>query len=199
MEENKSFDHLIDSFLLTKVGHTEGFLSIELCNQLRDHLQTLNNANLLKPSSIGSKKDQSLNVSIRSDKIYWLDHAHNNEYEHAFLDIMDAFILYLNQSCYAGIKSSEFHFALYEKGSFYRRHLDQFKNNQDRAFSMIMYLNDDWQDGDGGEICIYHADSVQLISPQNGHCVFFKSDELEHEVLLNHKPRMSITGWLKRK
>jgi SM-20-related protein len=28
--------------------------------------------------------------------------------------------------------------------------------------------------------------------------VFFKSDELLHEVLLTNERRMSVTGWLKR-
>jgi SM-20-related protein len=62
---------------------------------------------------------------------------------------------------------------------------------------MIMYLNEDWQASDGGELCIHHTDSLQHIAPENGKIVFFKSSELEHEVLLSHKPRMSITGWLK--
>jgi SM-20-related protein len=91
----------------------------------------------------------------------------------------------------------EFHYALYEKDSFYKKHLDQFQNNKSRAFTMIMYLNVDWQEKDGGELCIYHDDTVQRISPMNGKCVFFKSSELVHEVLLTHKPRLSITGWLK--
>ena len=63
---------------------------------------------------------------------------------------------------------------------------------------MIMYLNVDWQTVDGGELCIYHKDDTQVIAPMNGKCVFFKSDELEHEVLLINKPRMSITGWLRK-
>lgn len=62
---------------------------------------------------------------------------------------------------------------------------------------MIMYLNSDWQIDDGGELCIYNEDDCQHISPTQGKSVFFKSDELEHEVLLANKPRMSITGWLK--
>ena len=62
---------------------------------------------------------------------------------------------------------------------------------------MIMYLNEDWQLSDGGELCIHHKESLQHISPENGKIVFFKSSEIEHEVLLSHKPRMSITGWLK--
>ena len=62
---------------------------------------------------------------------------------------------------------------------------------------MIMYLNEDWVAADGGELCIHHADSLQNIAPENGRIVFFKSNELPHEVLVTNKKRMSITGWLK--
>jgi SM-20-related protein len=62
---------------------------------------------------------------------------------------------------------------------------------------MILYLNDQWQEQDGGELCIHHEQNIQLITPINGRSVFFKSNELRHEVLLTYKPRMSITGWLK--
>ena len=48
-----------------------------------------------------------------------------------------------------------------------------------------------------GELRIYHVDEEQNISPNNGKSVFFKSSDLAHEVLLTHKQRMSITGWLK--
>jgi SM-20-related protein len=110
---------------------------------------------------------------------------------------MDKFVRYLNRTCYTGITGYEFHYALYEQGSFYKRHLDQFKNNTSRAYSIIMYLNADWQEKDGGELVLYHLDHIQTIAPMNGKCVFFKSSELEHEVLITHQPRMSITGWLK--
>jgi len=56
-----------------------------------------------------------------------LDRGHENEYENDFLDQIDDFIKYLNRSCFAGITSYEFHYSLYEIGSFYKRHLDQFK------------------------------------------------------------------------
>ena len=112
---------------------------------------------------------------------------------------MDDFVQYLNETCYTGITSYEFHYAMYEKGSFYKRHLDRFRNDDRRLFSMITYLNADWQEGDGGELSIFHDDGqTQNISPTNGKSVFFKSDELEHEVLKTIVPRMSITGWLRR-
>ena len=134
---------------------------------------------------------------MRSDVIYWLDRKHNTTHENDFFDLVDAFVSHLNNTCYTGITGYEFHYALYEKGTFYKKHLDQFRNNDSRKYSMIMYLNDSWKEGDGGELNIHHTDSVQSISPVNGKSVFFKSNELVHEVLMANKPRMSITGWLK--
>ncbi|HUH73072.1 MAG TPA: 2OG-Fe(II) oxygenase [Chitinophagales bacterium] len=134
---------------------------------------------------------------IRSDIIYWLDRAHNDEHENSFFDLIDAFVLHLNSTCFTGITGYEFHYALYEKGSFYKKHLDQFRNNESRQYSLVMYLNENWQEIDGGELCIHHNDHFQMISPNNCKGVFFKSSEIEHEVLLTHQPRLSIVGWLK--
>ena len=110
---------------------------------------------------------------------------------------MDSFVLYLNATCYTGITGYEFHYTLYETGSFYKKHLDQFRNNDSRKYSMIMYLNTDWVIADGGELCIHHTGHLQHVNPTNGKTVFFQSNELEHEVLVTNKARMSITGWLK--
>lgn len=61
-----------------------------------------------------------------------------------------------------------------------------------------MYLNTGWKHSDGGELCIHHqSEELQMISPDNRKMVFFKSNELVHEVLVTHQPRLSITGWLK--
>ena len=127
--------------------------------------------------------------------IYWLDRSHNDLSENAFFDLMDEFVSYLNASCYTGITGYEFHYALYPKGSFYKKHVDQFKNNAVRQFSMITYLNTDWKQEDGGELCVYQNGTQQNIAPTAGKSIFFKSSELEHEVLLSNKARMSITGW----
>ena len=129
----------------------------------------------------------------------WLDRDSQDIAEIQFFALIDDFVQYLNETCYTGITDYEFHYTLYEAGSFYKRHLDQFKNDQSRQFSMIMYLNENWQEADGGELCIYHDDKEDIVTPTFGKCVFFKSSELQHEVLLTNKPRMSITGWLKVK
>ena len=188
------FDELIDSYLATNVGMAKDFLSKALSAHLADNIRTLYADDLLLSAGTGNDMLVNHNKFIRSDKIYWLDRLHNNRYENDFFDLIDRFVSYLNSTCYTGITGYEFHYTLYEKGSFYKRHLDNFKQNGTRAFSMIMYLN---KEVDGGALRIYQGNSSQDIAPNAGKSVFFKSNELEHEVLVTNLPRISVTGWLK--
>lgn len=193
----KIFDQLIDSFIENKVGIAENFLSKDLSKHLISNLNGLFKDKLMLSAGTGNDTLVVHDKMYRGDKIYWLDREHNNIHENIFFDLMDTFITYLNRSCYTGITDYEFHYTLYEKGAFYKKHVDQFRNNEVRQYSMIMYLNEDWIEEDGGELCIHHLNHLQNISPTSGKSVFFKSSELEHEVLITNKPRMSITGWLK--
>ncbi|RDI55037.1 2OG-Fe(II) oxygenase [Flavobacterium glaciei] len=192
-----SFEDLIASYIENKVGICDHFLSTDLANNLKQNLIVLNQKSLLMEAGIGNSEKVSYDGAIRSDSIYWLDKKHNNAFENEFFAQIEAFILYLNQSCYTGITGYEFHYSLYESGDFYLKHLDQFKNNPSRKYSMISYLNSNWIESDGGELLIHQLDNNQKISPTQGKTVFFKSDELVHEVLVTQNTRMSITGWLK--
>ena len=191
------FNALIDTFIDHKVGIAEHFLSKELALHLKENLVKLYGEKLLYSAGTGNEAIAVQNKLVRGDVIYWLDRGHNDPFENTFFDLMDEFVLHLNRTCYTGITGYEFHYTLYDTGSFYRKHIDQFRNDKSRQYSMIMYLNEGWKDGDGGELCVYHEGIAETISPLNGKSVFFKSSELEHEVLLVNKPRMSITGWLK--
>mgnify|MGYP006373434921 FL=1 len=193
----KNFDELIDSYIDNKVGLAENFLSKSLSGHLIENLKQLYNSGKLKSAGTGNDTEVVHDKLFRSDVIYWLDRKHNDPYENDFFDLLDSFVNYLNSTCYTGITGYEFHYTLYPEGSFYKKHLDQFRNNNSRKYSMIMYLNADWKISDGGELCITQLDHLQTISPQTGKAVFFKSNEMEHEVLVTNKPRMSITGWLK--
>ena len=192
------FEDLIAGYLKDKVGISEHFLSDALCEHLKDNLLLLNDHNLMKSAGVGNDGKLIVNEAIRSDAIYWLDKKHNNEYENEFFEKIEAFISYLNQTCYTNIKSYEFHYSLYEVGDFYKKHLDQFSDNSSRQFSLISYLNPDWKIKDGGELMVYQHDNNQSIAPTQGKTIFFKSNELEHEVLVTNQRRMSVTGWLKR-
>jgi SM-20-related protein len=193
-----SFEALIASYIATKVGVVENFIELSLSKHLISNLLMLHQNNLLVPAGIGNVQKLQQNQLVRNDVIYWLDRKNNNIYENEFLTQIEAFISYLNESCYAGITGYEFHYSLYEKGAFYRKHLDQFQDNSSRQFSLISYLNCEWKIADGGELCIYQENNIQKISPTNGKTIFFKSNELVHEVLTTQKQRLSITGWLKR-
>ena len=119
-------------------------------------------------------------------------------FEQEFLHRVDGFIEHLNRTCYTGINGYEFHYALYEKGSSYKKHKDQFKNDSDRKYSLINYLNENWLEENGGKLKLYQEEGVQHVSPNAQTAVFFKSDEMIHEVMVSNRSRMSITGWLKR-
>jgi SM-20-related protein len=197
-EMKTSFETLITSYIANKVGISEGFFSNDLCEHLKSNLLTLNANHQLQTAGIGNDGKMIYDNLIRNDKIFWLDKSNNNTFEDEFFDTMDAFVSYLNQSCYTNIKSYEFHYSLYETGSFYRTHLDQFEDDTKRQFSMISYLNANWKAQDGGELLVHQKNNNQSIAPTQGKTVFFKSDELEHEVLVTNERRMSVCGWLKR-
>ena len=192
------FDLLIDSYLDNKIGIDANFLTDVLSQGLQQNIRQLQSDNLMVAAGIGNSDVKDAQQKMRSDTIYWMDKSHDNIFEQEFLHQVDDFVDRLNSTCYSGINSYEFHYAVYEEGSFYKRHKDQFKTDSDRKFSLINYLNNDWLETDGGQLLVYQNDSVQKIQPQSQKAVFFKSDEMEHEVSLSHRTRMSITGWLKR-
>ena len=166
-----SFEALITTYINNKVGISENFLSDELANNLKQNLLGLNQQDLLITAGTGNSEVIAYDSAVRSDSIYWLDKKNNNAFENHFFEQIEAFISYLNESCYTGITGYEFHYSLYEKG--------------------------DWKPTDGGELLIHQENNNQKITPTLGKTVFFKSDELLHEVLVTQNTRMSITGWLK--
>lgn len=195
---NNQFDTLIDSYLANKVGIDKGFMSETLSKGLQQNIRQLQIDKIMTHAGIGNAKLKDSNQKMRGDKISWLDKSNNNAYEQEFLELAEDFIGHLNSTCYTGINSYEFHYAVYEEGSFYKRHIDQFKSDNKRKFSFINYLNDDWLEADGGQLCLYQDDEMQKIQPESKTAVFFKSDEMEHEVMLCNRNRMSISGWLKQ-
>jgi SM-20-related protein len=195
---NNQFDQLIDSYLDNNIGIDTGFLHEALSNGLQQNILQLQRDELMTAAGIGNEETKDPTQKTRGDKIYWMDKSHANIYEQEFLTLAEDFIDHLNRTCYTGINAYEFHYAVYEEGSFYKRHRDQFQNDSNRKYSLINYLNQDWLEEDGGQLWVYNSDAVQKIMPQAQTAVFFKSDEMEHEVTKANRSRMSISGWLKR-
>jgi SM-20-related protein len=51
------------------------------------------------------------------------------------------------------------------------QHVDQFQNNN-RKYSMISYLNSDWQPADGGELMIHQENRNQKLRPRKERLFF---------------------------
>ena len=192
------FEELIEGFITNKIGISEAFLSVPLAAALQQNLQRLKRDSRMIRAGIGNAQVKDKSQKIRGDKTCWINTNSTNAAEMEFLDMVRQFMVHLNKTCYTGLNSCEFHYALYEEGSVYTRHRDQLKNDYNRKFSMIGYLNEDWVESDGGQLVIHHDESTQEILPNNQKAIFFQSDIIEHEVAVAKRPRMSVTGWLKR-
>ncbi len=144
----------------------------------------------------GISKQVQVKEEIRGDYIQWLDKATAPEVAQVYLQRLQELIRYLNRNLFLSLKDVEVHFTIYPPGTFYKRHLDQFKQDDHRKLSVICYLNKDWKPQHGGELRMYLPGRSRDVLPEAGRLVCFRSDQIEHEVLPATRERLSITGWI---
>jgi SM-20-related protein len=167
-------------------------LDKQLCRSLYDFAKLERG---FKQAGISSSSDLHLDPNRRRDKIFWLNEG--NSIENNFLLFVGGLKEYLNRSLYLGLKYHEAHFAIYDKGDFYEKHLDPFKNSKNRVVTTVYYLNEDWDENNGGELIIYNKNDEFLtkVSPDANTLVVFMSEDFPHEVLPAKTKRYSIAGW----
>jgi SM-20-related protein len=153
-------------------------------------------ASAFRKAGVGARQDRQVNEGIRGDYIQWLDENTAPRPLALYLARIRELVDYLNQTLFLSLKDIEIHKTIYPPGSFYKRHLDQFRTDDHRRLSLICYLNRDWKEEHGGQLRIYQQEAVVDILPCAGRLVCFRSDRLEHEVLPATRPRLSLTGWL---
>lgn len=150
-----------------------------------------------KKAGIGQKNELQINEAIRGDYIQWIDKQQHAAPEiKRYLERLNALIQYINQTLFLSLKDFEVHMTIYPVGSFYKRHLDQFKKDDHRRLSVLCYLNEDWKEDHGGQLRMYLPERTLDILPSSGRLVCFRSDMIEHEVLPATHDRLSITGWM---
>ena len=171
----------------------DDFLAAFFYENLQARLISLLEEDSLQKAGIGTASDYTIQEGVRGDYISWL--GKENEDEALFLAQMEDFRKTLNLNLLLSLKSFEFHFASYPPGSFYARHLDQFKERNNRMISFVLYFNDNWKPEYEGFLRIYNGDEVIDIEPKGNRLVLFRSDIMEHEVLPTKVYRNSITGW----
>ncbi|MCG9609477.1 2OG-Fe(II) oxygenase [Vibrio harveyi] len=171
----------------------DDFISQEEVAELRDCIP-----DDWKKARIGRNDDVTRIETIRSDKIQWLKRDMGAPVA-SFLDKMEEIRLEANRHFFLGLFEYEAHFAKYEKGDFYQKHLDCFKGNENRRLTTVFYMNESWSEENAGELVVYdlNDNKIATIPPRSGRLFVFLSEQFPHEVLPTNAERFSIAGWFR--
>jgi len=136
--------------------------------------------------------------SIRGDVISWLDGT--DSIDQSYLTQMETLRIGLNRTLYLGLFDYECHYAIYGPGAGYAKHSDVLVGKKNRILTTVLYLNEDWHAGDGGELNLFEptgTDVIATVTPKFGTMIIFLSESFPHEVLISHRTRRSLTGWFR--
>ncbi len=189
-------------------GLTEsGWMSLDVRNHLgddllvalREEVRILDVTDAMKKAGIGRGADLTRDRSVRRDRIAWLQGITPPQRE--LFRCLEQIREGLNRRLFLGLKRFESHYATYQSGDFYRKHVDSFAGRASRVVSLVLYFNEDWQPADGGELQVFNRDGEDevcgLILPEMGRMVLFLSEEIPHEVLPANRVRYSLACWFR--
>jgi SM-20-related protein len=178
------------------------FLSEEEACALATESRTLWENGDFRRAGIGRGENLTIREDIRRDHVMWLDGEQATAAQKVYLDRLDEVRIALNRRFFLGLHEFEGHIALYPVGGFYKAHLDRHRGSQDRVVTAILYLNENWQPSDGGQLKLWTTPGVmegptELVEPRLGTLVCFMAGDHWHEVQPAEKPRLSVTGWFR--
>lgn len=198
-----TLDALVESLVEPGYAVLPGFLPPGFVQALKQDCLQHWKAGQFHAAGVGRARDQQVKSEIRSDHVLWLDAATESPPQQAYWQVMQNYQQSANRQLFLGLHELEAHFAVYPPGSFYRKHLDRFRSDDARTVTVIVYLNDDWREEDGGYLRLYRDAAGERdyldVAPQAGTLVTFLSDRFWHEVLPANRERMAITGWFRRR
>ena len=187
---------------------------------LRDDIMNLRQKNKFKIAKIGQDSTNTLNEEIRVAETCFLGRDkpelkdfHNQAREKLY-EVLETLRSDLQEGCNKlDPNLSEFLYAYYPTGGFYRRHRDAVKGSASwlREYSLLLYLNEECYDPDtdGGRLRM-HFDSggdflpdgeaplFQDVDAYGGTLVIFESNKFPHEVLDTVAERFAVVGWYNR-
>ncbi|MFT5970376.1 MAG: SM-20-related protein [Flavobacteriales bacterium] len=197
LDDRETVPEFVDDLANRGYAILDDFISPAEVLQLKLELLRRLDLGEFKRAGIGTHNDYKIDASVRGDQICWLNEENPAAAVLPFTEAIHTLIKLLNRYCYLGLSDFESHFAVYPPETFYERHLDQFQSNSNRAISLVLYLNEDWKEEDGGHLKLFVSEEEEReVDPLAGRLVIFKSAELEHQVCKTHATRYSITGWL---
>ena len=193
-------DRIVEAIAATGCYVGPSVIGAGLVVALRGRLRIVQARRGLLAAQVGRGAKLSLATRLRGDSIAWLDPDALDAAETQVMALIDSLRAALNEALYLGAMETECHYACYPRGASYKTHLDRFGNHDLRVVSFVFYLNARWQDDDGGELVIHHpGGDPERGLPRSGTMVAFLSDRFAHEVLPARKPRLSLTGWMRRR
>lgn len=171
--------------------------------ELRAECLERDGSHLFHRAGVGRGQAEQIS-ELRRDAILWLEPDDPQPAVQRYFEVTELLRTHVNREFFLGLNELEAHFAIYPAGAFYKKHLDRFREDDRRALTAIIYLNDDdWTDADGGQLRFWSDPSgdgeYMDIQPAGGTLVTFLSELYWHEVLPAKRQRLALTGWFKRR
>ncbi|EKT61093.1 2OG-Fe(II) oxygenase [Providencia burhodogranariea] len=186
-----SLNNLIDSLSTQGWYVWDDFLNLSQIQAIKTCIP-----DTLHDAQIGNRDSLQGNKAIRGDQTIWLEPEMGTPVAD-YMAKMESIRQELNCQCYMGLRDFETHFCRYPNGAFYKKHIDNFQGQGRRKVTTVLYMNEAWQPGDGGELVVYNPQDEPLfqLDPLAGRMIVFMSEEFPHEVLPTQQKRESIAGW----
>jgi SM-20-related protein len=182
---------------------TPDFVSPTLVGELREEAERIRDTGGFRPAGVGRGAGLQVRTEVRTDRVNWLDPLTVGTAQRQYLQALEELRGAINREMLLGLFDFEGHLAIYPPGSYYRKHLDQFRDIGQRIVTCVLYLNRDWSPTDGGQLRLYtdpnDPSHHEEILPLGGRLVTFFSARFLHEVLPTQRQRVSLTGWFKRR
>lgn len=173
----------------------------KFCIDLARECQNQHSQGRFQQAAIGRGVSKGTHAEIRGDHTRWIEENSSNSTERKFLAALRDISQALNATFFLGLKRFETHFALYPPGTGYDKHIDNHRGTGARTITFILYLNEHWKNGHGGELSLFDPDDenrrIAQVEPRLGTLVLFRSDLFPHQVEKSFQPRLSLTGWFR--
>lgn len=193
---------LLDDVVRQGWAVQQDFLSPEDTALLRAECEHHWRGGEFHPAGVGRGAELKVRPEVRSDHVRWLDPTlPDTPQQQRYFAVMEGLRQAINRTLYLGLFEFEAFFAVYPPGKFYQKHLDRFRGSEERSFTAVFYLNEDWKEEEGGQLRLYLDEAgngpfVDVL-PRAGTLAVFITEGRWHEVLPATRERMSLTGFFR--
>ncbi len=199
------FDSILSDLSTSGFAIAPAFFSTDHARQLVSESETRWKRGHFRAAAVGRGAGLRIHTELRTDEVDWLEPGNLSEAQALYWVEMNALREALNRNLYLGLHELEAHLARYAPGAFYRPHLDRHLSTSARVLSAVTYLDEDWEESQGGQLRLYTDPESGIngpfidIFPKPGQLVLFVSAEFWHEVCVSTRHRHSLTGWFRER